>query len=101
MVGRLVEEQHVRLLREDDAEAEPPPLASRERRDRALEVAIREAEVARERRDLVLELVAAREVVAIGHVGEALESGRVSRRGPVLGALQLVAQRDHLAEARP
>ena len=56
--------------------------------------------MARERRDLVLELVAAREVVAVGDVGEALESGRVSGGGAVLGAVELVAQRDHFAEAR-
>ncbi len=56
--------------------------------------------MARERRHLVLQLVAAREVIPIGHVGEALEGGGVPRRGPMLGALELVAQLDHLAEAR-
>ena len=39
VVGRLVEQEHVRLLREDDAEPQPPALAARERRDRAREVA--------------------------------------------------------------
>ena len=77
MVGGLVEQEHVRLLREHDAEAQAPALAARERRDRAREVARREKpRWLRERRDLVLELVAAREVVAVGHVGEALERGR-------------------------
>ena len=99
MVGGLVEQEHVRLLREDDAEAQPSPLAARQGRDGALEVAAREAEVARERRDLVLQLVAAGEVVALGDVREALERGRLARCRAVLGAVELVAQLDHLAKA--
>ncbi len=100
MVGGLVEQQHVRLLREDDAEPQPSPLATRQGRHRALQIVAREAEVARERRDLVLQLVAACEVVALCDVRQTLERGRLARCRPVLGAVELVSQLDHLAKAR-
>ena len=38
VVGGFVEQQHVRLLREDDAEPQPSALATREGRDRALQI---------------------------------------------------------------
>jgi len=41
VVGRLVEQEHVGLLREDDPESQPPPLASREGHHGALQIAIR------------------------------------------------------------
>jgi hypothetical protein len=59
VVGGLVEEQEIGLLSEDDAELQPPALATRERRDGAREVLVGEAELAREDGDLALELVAA------------------------------------------
>ena len=45
VVGRLVEQEEVGLLREDDAEVQPTALAAGERRDRPLEIGRREAEL--------------------------------------------------------
>ena len=50
VVGRLVEQEDVRLLREDDAEPQAPALAAGERRDRSREVSRRKAELARQDR---------------------------------------------------
>ena len=91
VVGRLVEDQDVGAGREGHAQAEAPALAPGERRDGPRELLLGEAEVAREGRHAVLELVAVRDVVAIGHVGEPTQvllgtGGRGLLRGPQLGA---------------
>jgi hypothetical protein len=98
VVRRLVEHEQVGLLREGDAEVEPPPLAAREALDGALEVAVGEAEVLGDHRDLALELVAAGEVVAIHHGGQAGERGVGTARGLVLRLGEGVAQREHVGE---
>ena len=56
--------------------------------------------MAREGRDLVLELVAAGEVVAVGDASEAVERVGRAAGGLVLGAVSSSRSVDHLAEAR-
>ena len=101
VVRGLVEEQEVRLLREYDAEMQPPALAARERHDGPREIGVGEAKLGGDRSDLVLERVAASDVIALRRVGEPVE--RVLVAGPRLflrlherGArLDDVAERGH------
>ena len=100
VVRGLVEEEQIGLLREDDAEVETAALAAGERRDRAREILVREAELHREHRHLSLELVAAREVIAIGHVARGARA-RGSSRSPRRAAARASSAResDDLREA--
>ena len=100
MVRGLVEEEEVGLLREDDAELKAPALSPRERFDRPLEIAIGEAELVREHCDLALELVAAREVIAVLNVRQVIERACVAARRVVERLRELVAERHHVAKPR-
>src|SRR5262249_39460911 len=58
VIGRLVQKQEVRLLREHDAEVEAPPLPPREALHRARHVGGAETELSGNDLDFALELVA-------------------------------------------
>ena len=99
VIGRLVEQEHVGLLGENDAEPQPAALSPGKRHDGAREIAGRKTQVTRERGDPVLELVAVGEVVAVGDFRQPVERLVGPTACFFLGALQLLAQLDHFAEA--
>ena len=100
VVGRLVEEQKVGVLRQDDPEPQATALAPRERRHRAAHVLLGEPELLSQDGDLALELVAAREVVAVHHVREVVQGLLVARGRVVLRLRERRAERNHVGEAR-
>ena len=79
VVGRLVEQQHVRLLQEQAAERDPAPLAARERRD--LRVAGRAAQGVHGDLDRALQ------VPGIGGLDPLLQLGLLGHEGVEVGVL--------------
>ena len=88
------------LLGEDDAELQASALASGERRDGAREVVVAEAELVREHPDFALELVAAREVVAVLDVGEVVER-RARRRSRRRAGRRVSSSRSAITSRKP
>ena len=96
VVGRLVEEQQIRLLEQHLGQLEAAALAARERVDRALEIGRREAEILRQRLDPDLERVAAFARVALLQLAVALERLLVGE--VLLERQELVVDRQQLLE---
>ncbi len=98
VVGRLVEEQQIRRLRQRRAEMEPTALAAREARQRPLQVSVGEAEVLRDHGDPPLQLVAALHVVPIRHLRQPIERGLGAAGRRVLRLRERVPQGQHRGE---
>ena len=103
VVGRLVEQQQVRLLEQHLGQLEPAALAARQRLDRALEIGGGKAEVLRQRLDARLERIAALAAVALLQLAVARERllvGEVAleREQLVVDGEQLLERLEHRVE---
>ena len=92
VVGRLVEQQQIGLLRQHLRQLQPSPLAARQRLDGAREVRLGEADVGHQPPDPRLQLVAALVLVALLHLAVARQRRRVARVQLGLGGDELLVQ---------
>ena len=109
VVGRLVEQQQVGVARERAGERRARELAAGERRERAVEVLVAEAEAVQRRVDLVAPAVAAgvleprlggRVGAERGRVGRALGHRRLELGQALLDRQQLLGAAEHVVAQR-